>query len=175
MYVDNFLTITNPAITSNGTYISASLDFGVDRDLAEGTALKIVITRTGAFAGGNDVSVQVFTADTASVAATAGAGGGVAGTVGSGEYVLASTSALALVAATAAGLPVQLILPLPAPRASNLETPGARYKRYVYLKYVATGTHTGSNAGNLSAQIVIDAQDGVTYHADAIATLPNPV
>jgi hypothetical protein len=171
MYVDNFLTITNPPITTAGTYISASLDFGVDRDLAEGTALKIVITRTGAFAGTGDVSVQVFTADTASVAATSGPGG----TVGSGEYVLASTSAIALVAATAAGLPVQLILPLPAPRASNLETPGARYKRYVYLKYVTTGTHTGVNTGNLSAQIVIDAQDGVTYHADAISTLPNPV
>jgi hypothetical protein len=171
MYVDNFLTITNPPITTAGTYISASLDFGVDRDLAEGTELKIVITRTGAFAGGASVAVEVWTADTASVAATSGPGG----TAGSNEYVLAATAAMPLATATAAGLPVQLILPLPAPRLSTLETPGARYKRYVYLRYLTVGVHTGVNTGHLSAQIVIDAQDGVTYHADAISTLPNPV
>jgi hypothetical protein len=178
MYVDNFLTITNPNLTTAGNYFSASIDLGVGRDIAEGTELRLVVTRTGSFTGdaATTCAVNLWTADGPSTASTGAAGAG--GSAGSSPVQLSAGQAIALAAATSLGIPVQTIIPMPAARnASGLEAPGALYRRYLYVVFaVAAGTgYTGSNSSLYNVQIVIDAQDGVTYHADAIATLPNPV
>lgn len=177
MYIDNDLTFSNPNITTaaaGGTqYMSASIDFSVVRDLAEGHTLKLVTTKTGAFAGSSvdaTIEVQIFTADSATTAGSY--------SPPQNPVQIATTGPLPIAGAEALGLKVQVVTPFPMPVTSGLTAPGSKHQRYMFIRYVVTSAtstaFTTGNTGRLQTSIVLDAQDGVTFYADAISTLPNP-
>jgi hypothetical protein len=182
MYIDNDLTLQNPAITttsaSPGTsYMSASIDLSQIRDVAEGHQLKLVTTMTGGFTNADlfsGVRAVLSTADTPTVA-----GAYSAPTNETALLDLLNPSGTSLAGATVAGLKVQTVLPLPHPVTGGLATPGSKHQRYMFVRYYAISASatafTGSNAGNLQTNIVLDAQDGVTFYPNAYDTLPNPV
>lgn len=177
MYIDNDLTFSNPNITTAASgagtqYMSASIDLSVVRDLAEGHTLKFVTTKTGAFTGSADatIEVQIFTADSATTAGSYSAP--------TNPTQLATTGAIPIAAADALGLKVQVVQPFPMPVTAGLTTPGSKHQRYMFIRYVVISATSDAfdtgNTGRLQTSIVLDAQDGVTFYADAISTLPNP-
>lgn len=177
MYIDNDLTFSNPNITTAASgagtqYMSASIDLSVVRDVAEGHTLKLVTTKTGTFTGSADatIEVQIFTADSATTAGLYSAP--------QNPVLLASTGVLPIAAAETFGLKVQVVTPFPMPVTAGLATPGSKHQRYMFLRYIvisaANDAFDTGNAGRLQTSIVLDAQDGVTFYADAINTLPNP-
>lgn len=183
MYIDNELTLSNPAITttsaSPGTsYVSASIDLAQVADISEGYALKVVTTMTGAFTNADATSAiraVLCTADTPTTAGLYGAGP----TNPTALADLIGVNGTLLAAATTLGLKVQTVNPFPHAVSSGLASPGAKHQRYMFVRYYAISAgataFTGTNTGNLKTSIVLDAQDGVTFYADKIDTLPNPV
>lgn len=144
MILDNALTLVTPTITAAGTYNSADqIDLQNLRDLGEGREIQALLTITATFTGGTNAEFSLWAADTIALAgATFVAGFG--GSLGIANWT--------------AG--VQRIVTLPQLFASGTNW-GTRYKRYLYLQVVSTGTMT---AGAASLSLILDEQDGRTFY-----------
>jgi hypothetical protein len=161
MILDNFLRLgSTGAITSAGTYVNADVvdlqsntaytatvsgslytvgQGTQNRDIGAGTDLYVVFTVTTALAGGTNATFQVV----ASSSSTLASGNIVVGEIG--PIVLAN---LTLGRQVAVKISQQQI--------------AAAGLRYLGAQVVTTGTHT---AGVVSADIVLDIQDGRSVYA----------
>jgi len=165
MILDNNLRLgSTGAITSAGTYVNADVvdlrsntaytatvsgslytvgQGTQNRDIGAGTDLEVVFTVTTALAGGTNATFQVV----ASSSATLASGNIVVGEIG--PIVLAD---LTLGRQVAVKISQQQI--------------AAAGLRYLGAQVVTTGTHS---AGAISADIVLDVQDGRAVYASGFA------
>ncbi len=189
MYIDNSLTTAIPTITAalanyTSKYPAATVwDIQSIRDVASGYNLKLVITLATAFATASPpdianslIEVNVEMDDNPSFTSPTFVG----------KVCQMTGSLLAAPDPLAAARPVTMIVPLPSPigLVTYLTLPGsawglqgARYERYMRVSFTAVNSSgvAFSVSGTGTVSLVMDAQDGRQFYADAISTLPNPV
>lgn len=180
MIIDNLLTFSNPTITtsaSGGTvYRTTTIDLSAvtgGRDVREGYDLLIHTTLTAVFPAGGAAGSLVVARLKQATAPITTAGAVAAPT---GDLFLADLGQWAVRVSASAG--ASTIVPFPAAVVSNLALPGTRHSRYLYIEYTvseaASTALSGANAGLLTTSIVLDAQDGVTFHASGFTSGSNP-
>ena len=161
MILDNNLRLgSTGAITSAGTYVNADVvdlqsntaytatvsgslytvgQGTQNRDFGAGNDLNVIFTVTTALAGGTNATFQVVASSSATLA--------------SGNIVVGEVSPIVLADLTLGRQVVVKISP---------QQIAATKLRYLGAQVVTTGTHT---AGVISADIVLDIQDGRTAYA----------
>ncbi|MFN7318371.1 MAG: hypothetical protein ACK5S6_02570 [bacterium] len=189
MYTDTSLTATIPQITTaasnySSKYPAATVwDIQSIRDVASGHNLKLVINLATAFAtttpgdiANSLIEINVEMDDNSSFSSPTF----VAKVCQMTGSILAAPDPLA------SGRPVTMIVPFPPPignvnyltlAGSAWGLQGARYERYIRVFFTAVNSSSVafSASGTGSISLVIDAQDGRQFYADAVSTLPNPV
>ena len=165
MILDNFLRLgSTGAITSAGTYVNANVvdlqsntaytatvsgslytvgQGTQNRDIGAGNDLEVVFTVTTALAGGTDATFQVVASSSSTLAS---------GNIVIGEIGVITTGNLGLGRQVAVKISQQQIA------AAGLQ--------YLGAQVVTTGTHS---AGAISADIVLDVQDGRAVYASGFA------
>jgi len=165
MILDNNLRLgSTGAITSAGTYVNANVvdlqsntaytatvsgslytvgQGTQNRDIGAGTDLEVVFTVTTALAGGTNATFQVVASSSSTLAS---------GNIVIGEIGVITTGNLGLGRQVAVKISQQQIA------AAGLQ--------YLGAQVVTTGTHS---AGAISADIVLDVQDGRAVYASGFA------
>jgi hypothetical protein len=165
MILDNNLRLgSTGAITSAGTYVNANVvdlqsntaytatvsgslytvgQGTQNRDIGAGTDLEVVFTVTTALAGGTNATFQVVASSSSTLAS---------GNIVIGEIGVITTGNLGLGRQVAVKISQQQIA------AAGLQ--------YLGAQVVTTGTHT---AGAITADIVLDVQDGRAVYASGFA------
>jgi hypothetical protein len=165
MILDNFLRLgSTGTITSAGTYVNADVvdlqsntaytatvsgslytvgQGTQNRDIGAGTDLEVVFTVTTALAGGTNATFQVVASSSDTLAS---------GNIVIGEIGVITTGNLGLGRQVSVKISQQQI--------------AAAGLRYLGAQVVTTGTHT---AGAITADIVLDVQDGRAVYASGFA------
>lgn len=190
MYIDNSLTASIPPMTAalanySSKYPCAAWDMKSLRDVRSGHDLKLVINFATPFTMTAPLDINNMTLEVNLETDDDPAFGSA---IFTGRCAILTGAILNYPSPSADNRPLTLIVPLPPPLtivsyvSGTLQgnaggVVGAKYKRYIRIAFVARHASgipfLTSATGTVS--LVIDAQDGRQFYADAISTLPNPV
>ena len=145
MYTDQYLIMSESQAITTGSVISTGIiDLQQNRDIGEGQSLSVAFTVPTGFAGGTSLQADVITSTNV----------GLTGT----PIVIGSTGPVAT-ANLAYGTLITVVLnPL-------IASVG---EQFIGIRYTAVGTFT---AGNITANVVLDIQDGKTNYPSGFSVI----
>jgi len=144
MITDKLLRVSDAQAVTTTAVSTDTVDLSVARDMGEGQDLFMNFAVTEAFAGGTSTNFEVIIADNAALSSNVEVIGA------SGAIVTAS-------------------LPLGTNVAVRLNPLiGSLGKRYLGARYTVSGTNS---AGKVTADIVMDVQDGKKFYASGFAVV----
>ena len=142
MITDKFLRVSTDQAVTTTAVSTDSIDLSIARDMGEGQDLYANFAVTTALSGGTSVKFEVIGATNAALT--------------SGVVVLGSSDAV-LTASLVAGYNTAVrINPVIASKGTQ----------YLGVRYTVSGTYT---AGNVTADIVTDIQDGKKFYASGFS------
>ena len=142
MIIDKLLRVSEDQAVTATAVSTDTIDLGTARDIGEGRDLFVVFTVTEAFAALTSLTFEVITSAAAAL---------------SSPTVIAATGAVAL---ANLGVGKQYIVQIP-PRIASLG------QRYLGVRYTVAGNN--ATAGKVTADIVLDIQDGQKFHASGFS------
>lgn len=144
MITDQLLRVsTNQAVTTTAVSTD-TIDLSQARDIGEGQDLFMNFALTAAFAGGTSTNFEVIIADNAALS--------------SNVVVVGASGALATAGLTLGANIAVRINPII----------GSTGKRYMGARYTVVGTNS---AGTVTADIVMDIQDGKKFYASGFSVV----
>lgn len=144
MITDKLLRVSDAQAVTTTAVSTDTVDLSVARDIGEGQDLFMNFAVTEAFAGGTSTNFEVIIADNAALS--------------SNVQVIGASGAI-----------VTASLPLGTNVAVRLNPQIASLgKRYLGARYTVSGTNS---AGKVTADIVMDIQDGKKYYASGFAVV----
>ncbi len=144
MITDKLLRVSDAQAVTTTAVSTDTVDLSVARDIGEGQDLFMNFAVTEAFAGGTSTNFEVIIADNAALS--------------SNVQVIGASGAI-----------VTASLPLGTNVAVRLNPLiGSLGKRYLGARYTVSGTNS---AGKVTADIVMDVQDGKKFYASGFAVV----
>jgi len=144
MITDKLLRVSDAQAVTTTAVSTDTVDLSVARDIGEGQDLFMNFAVTEAFAGGTSTNFEVIIADNAALS--------------SNVQVIGASGAI-----------VTASLPLGTNVAVRLNPQIASLgKRYLGARYTVSGTNS---AGKVTADIVMDVQDGKKFYASGFAVV----
>ena len=144
MITDKLLRVSDAQAVTTTAVSTDTVDLSVARDIGEGQDLFMNFAVTEAFAGGTSTNFEVIIADNAAL---------------SSNVVVIGASGAIVTASLPLGTNVAVRLN---PQIASLG------KRYLGARYTVSGTNS---AGKVTADIVMDIQDGKKYYASGFAVV----
>lgn len=144
MITDKLLRVSDAQAVTTTAVSTDTVDLSVARDMGEGGDLYMNFAVTEAFAGGTSTNFEVIIADNAAL---------------SSNVVVIGASGAIVTASLPLGTNVAVRLN---PQIASLG------KRYLGARYTVSGTNS---AGKVTADIVMDIQDGKKYYASGFAVV----
>lgn len=144
MITDKLLRVSDAQAVTTTAVSTDTVDLSVARDMGEGGDLYMNFAVTEAFAGGTSTNFEVIIADNAAL---------------SSNVVVIGASGAIVTASLPLGTNVAVRLN---PQIASLG------KRYLGARYTVSGTNS---AGKVTADIVMDVQDGKKFYASGFAVV----
>ena len=144
MITDKLLRVSTDQAVTTTAVSTDTVDLSVARDMGEGGDLYMNFAMTEAFAGGTSTNFEVIIADNAAL---------------SSNVVVIGASGAIVTASLPLGTNVAVRLN---PQIASLG------KRYLGARYTVSGTNS---AGKVTADIVMDVQDGKKFYASGFAVV----
>lgn len=144
MITDKLLRVSDAQAVTTTAVSTDTVDLSVARDMGEGGDLYMNFAMTEAFAGGTSTNFEVIIADNAAL---------------SSNVVVIGASGAIVTADLTLGKNVAVRLN---PQIASLG------KRYLGARYTVSGTNS---AGKVTADIVMDVQDGKKFYASGFAVV----
>jgi len=144
MITDKLLRVSTDQAVTTTAVSTDTVDLSVARDMGEGGDLYMNFAMTEAFAGGTSTNFEVIIADNAAL---------------SSNVVVIGASGAIVTASLTLGTNVAVRLN---PQIASLG------KRYLGARYTVSGTNS---AGKVTADIVMDVQDGKKFYASGFTVV----
>jgi len=144
MITDKLLRVSDAQAVTTTAVSTDTVDLSVARDMGEGGDLYMNFAMTEAFAGGTSTNFEVIIADNAALSSNVVVIG-ASGAIATADLTLGKNVAVRL-----------------NPQIASLG------KRYLGARYTVSGTNS---AGKVTADIVMDVQDGKKFYASGFAVV----
>ena len=144
MITDKLLRVSTDQAVTTTAVSTDTVDLSVARDIGEGQDLFMNFAVTEAFAGGTSTNFEVIIADNAALSSNVVVIG-ASGAIATADLTLGKNVAVRL-----------------NPQIASLG------KRYLGARYTVSGTNS---AGKVTADIVMDVQDGKKFYASGFAVV----